>query len=208
LINCINTNIRMDLKNIAEKIIELKNADLKLRARLIKNGQLSEGYNEEMEALHNNNAKILNEIIDKVGYPTSDKVGKEASEAAWLVIQHSIGQPSFMKKCVKLLEKAVEKDKADPINLAYLSDRIAVFEGKPQLYGTQFDWDKNGELMPKPFDNLTEVNDLRRSVGLNTLEEQTQIMREQVKRENQAPPKEFEKRKQKYDEWRKTVGWL
>ena len=198
----------MDLKNIAEKIIELKNTDLKLRARLIKNGQLSEGYNEEMEALHNNNAKILNEIIDRLGYPTSDKVGKESSEAAWLVIQHSIAQPSFMKKCVKLLEKAVEQHKVSPINLAYLSDRIAIFEGKPQLYGTQFDWDENGELSPKLCENKTKVNDRRKSMGLNTLEAQIQIMREQVKSENQLPPEDFDKRKQKYDEWRKTVGWL
>lgn len=69
----------MNLKDIAEEIIELKNVDLKLRARLIQNAQLSEGYNEEMEALHNSNAKMLNEIIDRIGYPTSDKVGKEAS---------------------------------------------------------------------------------------------------------------------------------
>lgn len=198
----------MNLKDIAEEIIELKNVDLKLRARLIQNAQLSEGYNEEMEALHNSNAKMLNEIIDRIGYPTSDKVGKEASEAAWLVVQHSIGQPSFMKKCVKLLEMAVKQDKANPINLAYLSDRIAVFEGKPQLYGTQFDWDENGEMSPKPFDNMTKVNDRRSSVSLSTLEEQTQIMREQVKKENQTPPKDFEKRKRKYDTWRKTVGWL
>jgi len=198
----------MDIENIAKKIIELKNADFILRARLIQNAQHSEGYNEEMEALHNDNAKMLNEIIDRIGYPTSDKVGKEASEAAWLVIQHSIAQPSFMKKCVKLLEKEVEQHKADPIDLAYLSDRIAVFEGKPQLYGTQFDWDENGELSPDPFDNLTKVNDRRRSVRLNTLDEQTQIMREQVKNENQTPPKDFEKRKQKYDQWRKIVGWL
>ncbi len=198
----------MNLKDIAEKIIELKNADLKLRARLIQNAQLSEGYNEEMEALHNSNAKMLNEIIDRIGYPTSDKVGKEASEAAWLVVQHSIGQPSFMKKCVKLLEMAVKQDKANPINLAYLSDRIAVFEGKPQLYGTQFDWDENGEMSPKPFDNMTKVNDRRSSVSLNTLEEQTQIMREQVKSENQVPLRDFEKRKRQYDTWRKTVGWL
>lgn len=198
----------MNLKDIAEEIIELKNVDFKLRARLIQNAQLSEGYNEEMEALHNSNAKMLNEIIDRIGYPTSDKVGKEASEAAWLVVQHSIGQPSFMKKCVKLLEMAVKQDKANPINLAYLSDRIAVFEGKPQLYGTQFDWDENGEMSPKPFDNMTKVNDRRSSVSLNTLEEQTQIMREQVKKENQTPPKDFEKRKRKYDTWRKTVGWL
>ena len=95
----------MDYKSIAEKIIELKNADLELRDRLIHKGQLGEGYNPEVENLHKINAEILNERIDAIGYPTIDKVGNEACEAAWLVIQHSIGKPFFMKKCVKLLQK-------------------------------------------------------------------------------------------------------
>lgn len=87
----------MNYEEIAEKIVGLKNADLALRDKLIKSGQISDGYNEEMKELHNRNAKILSEIIDIIGYPTTDKVGKEASEATWLIIQHSIGQPDFMK---------------------------------------------------------------------------------------------------------------
>ena len=118
---------------IVKKIIQLANADLALRDQLIQNGQLSKGYHPQMADLHNKNAKILGEIIDNIGYPTIDKVGKEASEAAWLVIQHAIGQPQFMIKCAALLKVAVEENKADSINLAYLTDRIAVFEGKPQL---------------------------------------------------------------------------
>jgi hypothetical protein len=198
----------MDYKSIAKRIIDLRDADLELRNRLIQNKQLSEGYNEEMEKLHNSNAKVLNDIIDTVGYPTIDKVGKDASEAAWLIVQHSIGQPDFMKKCAELLKKAVNENKADLRNLAYLADRIAGFEGKPQLYGTQFDWNENGELSPKLFDDLAEVNQRRKSIGLNTLEEQTAIMREQVQNENQSPPIDFEKRKQAFDEWRKTAGWI
>lgn len=198
----------MDYKDIAERIIELKKADLELRGRLIQSGQLGKGYDEDMEKLHNRNAEVLNEIIDSIGYPTIDKVGKEASEAAWLVIQHSIAQPKFMKKCVILLESAVNENKADPVNLAFMTDRIAVFEGKSQLYGTQFDWDENGELSPNAFDDLTKVNHRRKSVGFNTLEEQTQIMRRRVESENQLPPTDIEKRNQKYDEWRKEVGWI
>jgi len=186
----------------------LKNADLELRDRLIQNGQLGKGYNQEMAKLHNRNAEILNKIIDTIGYPIIDEVGKEANDAAWLVIQHSIGQPNFMKKCVKLLENAVSKDKANPRNLAYLTDRIAVFEAKSQLYGTQFDWDENGELSPKPFDNLTKVNQRRKSIGLNTLEEQTEIIRRQAKNENQSPPTDFEKRRQEIEKWQKEVGWI
>lgn len=198
----------MDYKNIAKRIIELKDSDLKLRNQLLKKGQLSEGYNQEMEQLHNRNAKILDEIIDQISYPTIDKVGKEANEATWLVIQHSIGQPGFMKKCLRLLEKAVHEHKADPIHLAYLTDRIAVFEGKQQLYGTQFDWDENGMLTPNDFDDLSKVNQRRKSIGLNTLEEQTTKIRQQAKNEHESPPADFEKKKKEYDEWRKSVGWV
>jgi hypothetical protein len=198
----------MNYGEIAEKIIELKNADLALRDKLIQNGQLSNGYNNEMKELHHRNASILNEIIDLIGYPTTEKVGKEPSEAAWLVIQHAIGQPDFMRKCVKLLEIAVSENKANPKNLAYLTDRIAVFEGKPQLYGTQFDWDENGELNPNNCDDLMKVNQRRKLIGLNSIEEQTDIIRKQAKAENQTAPTDLEKRKEEMEQWKKSVGWI
>ncbi|MFC5046059.1 DUF6624 domain-containing protein [Aquimarina hainanensis] len=198
----------MNNEEIAKKIIQLKNADLEFRDKLIQNGQLDEGYNEEMANLHSRNAKILDEIIDTIGYPTVDKVGKEASEAAWLIIQHSIGQPYFMKKSAELLKIAVNESKANPKGLAYLTDRIAVFEGKPQLYGTQFDWDENGEMNPNQYDDIAKVNQRRKALGLNLLEEQTEIMKERVKNENRQPPTDFEKRKQEILEWKKKVGWI
>jgi len=197
----------MEFKEIAKKIIELKNEALELRNRLIENGQLDNGYNKEMAKLHNKNAKILNEIMDIIAYPTIDKVGKEGSEAAWLVIQHSIEKPEFMIKCAQLLKNAVSEKKANPINLAYLTDRIAVFKGEPQTFGTQFDWDENGEMSPQDFDDLDKVNQRRKSIGLNTLEEQIKIIREQVKNENQTPPADFLKRKNEIDNWKKLVGW-
>lgn len=197
----------MDHKRIAATIIDLKNADLALREKLVQSGQLSNGYHQEMNELHTRNTNILSEIIDAIGYPTIDKVGKEANEAAWLVIQHSIAQPEFMKKCAKLLEKAVRDHTADPISLAYLSDRIAVFEGKDQLYGTQFDWDENGELSPNSFDDLAKVNERRKSIGLTTLEQQTAIIRTQAEKENQSPPMVFEMRKLEMEAWKRKVGW-
>ena len=197
----------MNYNEIAEKIIELKNADLEFREKLIESGKLGEGYNKKMAEIHNKNAKTLNEIINKIGYPTLDKVGKEANEATWLIIQHSIGQPNFMKKCVKLLEIAVHQNKANSKNLAYLTDRIAVFENKPQLYGTQFDWDESGELSPNTFDDLKKVNQRRKSIGLNSIKEQTKIIRKQAKNNKQSPPTDLKKRKQEIEEWKKTVGW-
>ena len=198
----------MDADEISEKIISLRAKDEKLRKKQIRNRTLSIGYDSEMEALHNSNARELNELMAIIGYPTAEKVGQEASEAAWLIIQHSIGQPDFMKKAAKLLEEAVQEGVADPQSLAYLTDRIAVFEGRPQLYGTQFDWDDNGEMHPTQLDDFNKVNQRRKAIGFNTLEEQAAIMKERVKNENQRPPKDIEERKRVYDEWRKSVGWI
>ncbi|MCH7412381.1 hypothetical protein MM213_02710 [Belliella sp. R4-6] len=198
----------MDYKELAAVLIGLQDADLELRGQLIQIGKLGEGYNEEMASLHRQNAEILDGIIDKIGYPTVGKVGEEANKAAWLVIQHAIGQPHFMRKCSKLLEEALHENQADIVNLAYLTDRIAVFENKPQLYGTQFDWDQNGQLSPNYFDDLGKVNQRRNSLGLNSLEEQTELIRNQAKTENQSPPQDFELRKIEIEKWKKSVGWV
>ncbi|GGG96149.1 hypothetical protein GCM10007415_34200 [Parapedobacter pyrenivorans] len=198
----------MDYHRIAQQIICMEKTDLELRSSLAQSGQLSEGYHKAMERLHNEHAQTLEGIIDTIGYPTIGKVGPAASEAAWLVIQHAIGQPDLMRKCLKLLEQAVQEKQADPKNLAYLTDRIAVLEGSPQLYGTQFDWDESGELRPNRFDDLDRVNRRRASIGLNSLEEQTAVMARRARNENESPPSDLKKRNLEMDEWRKSVGWI
>ena len=205
---CSISNNKMDYSDIAKEIIALQDADLELRSELIRKGEMSDGYNPEMEAMHNRNADVLDNIIDQIGYPTIDKVGKEANEATWLVIQHSIGKPKFMRKCVVLLEKAVNENKATPKQLAYLTDRIATFENKPQLYGTQFDYDENGELSPQMFDDIEKVNQRRKRIGLNSLEKQTKIIRDQAIAENQKPPADYSAKTKQFNEWQKKVGWI
>lgn len=116
----------MDKEKIIKQIIALKKADLALRDQLIENKQLGKGYHPAMEELHIRNAETLNQIIDTIGYPTPQKVGKEASQAAWLVVQHAISKPAFMKKCATLLAQQKDLSLEEQINLAYLTDRIAV----------------------------------------------------------------------------------
>lgn len=193
---------------IAQQIIELKEEDLRVRDKLIQQGKLSQGYHPEMKAVHDKNAEILSGIMEKIGYPTQDKVGEAGSQAAWLIIQHAIGQPAFMKNSARLLELAVEAGQADPIQLAYLIDRIAIFEQGLQLYGTQFDWDETGKLSPEAFDDRQKVDERRKVLGLNSLQEQTQVMRKRAKEENEVAPQNFEKRRQEKLAWLREMGWV
>ena len=169
-------------------------ADLSHRNKLIQTGRINDNYDAEMEELHLQNAETLKQIIKVIGYPTKEKLGVTAAKAAWMIIQHSISKPEFMKYCCAELEKLLKQKKGNPIELAFLQDRIAVLEGKNQLYGTQFDWDENGNLSPNAYDDLNKVNERRRNLGMNTLEEQIEKMRIQVKKENNLPPVDYHKR--------------
>lgn len=201
------------METIAAELIAMKEADLAFRDHLIQNGEINEGYHPEMEALHLKNAQALEAIIDQVGYPSPEKVGVEASEAAWLIVQHAISSPNLMRRFCSLLASealvpglaGVAKGAGNPIQLAYLSDRIAVFEDRLQLYGTQFDWDEDDRMSPLAFDDLGKVEERRKAIGLRPLEEQIAIMRNRP--ENQRPPKNQEQRKRTYNAWRRRVGW-
>ena len=198
----------MTLASAAKRIIELKDRDLELRQRLMENGTLSNGYHEIMEALHNDNARELEAIMEAIGYPSVPKVGKQANQATWMIVQHAIGCPDFMRKCLKLLQREAEDDKGLSIQLAYLTDRVSILEGKEQRYGTQFDWDEAGLMSPGPYDDLDMVNARRLALGLNSLEEQTEVIRRRVRDEGQTAPKDMEARRREQKAWQVKMGWI
>lgn len=74
---------------IIEKIVALERPGLELCGRIFRSGQPEEGYYEEMVAMHWRNAEELEQIIDVIGSPTIDRVGREVSAATRLVIQYA-----------------------------------------------------------------------------------------------------------------------
>jgi hypothetical protein len=184
------------MKSVAKDLLQMKNKDLTTRERLLKEGKLSGGYHPEMEKVHRENAAQLRQIIKEIGFPTISKVGNEASEAAWLIIQHSIAEPEFMKHAYQLMSENISD--IDLKNLTYLFDRIQYFQGAPQKYGTQFNAD--GSIYPVL--DKYELNNLRTLHHLPLLS-QTEIDRiapiEDIER--------IENRNPDYILWRKHVGW-
>ncbi|GAB3999699.1 hypothetical protein GCM10028807_50660 [Spirosoma daeguense] len=180
------------MKNIAKEIIQMAKTDLAVRERLLSEGKLFEGYHPEMESVHRTNAARLREIITLIGWPTRSKVGEEASEAAWLIVQHSIGEASFMRDCYVLMQDVAGD--INPHNLAYLYDRICYFEGRPQRYGTQYD-------VPErmyPVENKHVVNHLREELGMTPVPEERIVEQNSGNSPINSAP----------DEWRRKAGWI
>jgi hypothetical protein len=151
------------------ELLAMQAEDRRVRDELLKAGTLSNGYNPDMAAVHTRNAARLREIIAQYGWPTRILVGVDGEVAAFMVLQHAIGDPELQRSVVPLLEQAVAQSEAPQWQLAYLVDRIAFFEGRPQRYGTQFDYDEQGYLVVYTVEDPERVNQLRQSVGLEPL---------------------------------------
>lgn len=158
----------MKYQAIAEEIDKMAADDQKAREKFFaQNDQSNENFEKMVDPIDEiNNGKIKN-IIDRIGYPTISKVGKKASFNAWLIIQHS-PQIEFMKKCLKLMED--EKDDIDPLNIAYLKDRVLMYSGKKQIYGTQL---KQNSITKKmelyDVEDIEHLDERRRSIGLDPI---------------------------------------
>jgi len=126
------------------------------------------------------NTMWLDEAIKQHGWLDKTLVGDDGAQAAFLVVQHSPAA-QFQKKCLSLLDLAVSQNEADVVNLAYLTDRVRVFDGKPQVYGTQGQPDSNGVIIPSPIEDEEHVDERRKAIGLESIAEYFKSMNEAYK---------------------------
>ena len=160
-----------------------------------------------MARVHERNARRLLRIIESVGWPGTDLVGPDGAEAAWLILQHAIAEPGLLRRALPLLRAAAREGRASPRHAAMLEDRIRFFEGRPQRYGTQFDWDAEGNLSPGDVEDPPRLDERRRSVGLPPLAEQMEEARLRADAEGDRPPADHQAHARVREEWAAAVGW-
>ena len=134
------------------------------------------------------NTAWLKALFEQCGFPDKDKHGEKAQGNAWLLVQHADHDVAFQKYTLSILEKmAAQRGEPMRPSFAYLADRVAVAEGRPQLYGTQLmapaeqpcNFDFN------TLDDREKVEARRAALGLPPLDIYKEIV---LKNSNCAPP--------------------
>ena len=117
------------------------------------------------------NITRLAEIIQQYGWPGKSLVGGQASQAAFLILQHA--ELSQQEKYLPLLKAAAPGVEVNPADVAMLEDRVLVGQGKKQRYGTQvhFGPETGGKWVLLPIEDEESVDERRASVGLGPLAE-------------------------------------
>lgn len=159
-----NTNLHKEIIALFEKDQQLRNEWNSAANQGVQETQ--EALGKCVEALDQVHSKRLKEIVREFGWPGYSLVGPEGSHAFWLLVQHT-PDPVFQTECLELLKFAVLCKEASAIDLAYLTDRVLIFAGKKQIYGTQVD--ENSHLLP--IEDSEHVDERRAEIGLPTFAE-------------------------------------
>jgi hypothetical protein len=188
-------------------LIEAAREDQRVRTELARSGALFNGYHPEMERVHLANADLLERAIAAIGWPTRSRVHDDGAGAAFMIAQHAISRPDLQRRALDYVLEAIPLGEANPLDAAYLSDRIAVFEGRGQIFGTQFDWNADGLLAPSPIADSANVEDRRASVGLPPLADTIAEMRANAAAEGEGAPADLAQRRADFEAWARRVGW-
>lgn len=122
------------------------------------------------EFIVKNNFVEMENLIAKYGWPTYSMVGKLAADAPLLVINHH-PDDQVRKDYLSMIKEACQNGEGSCIEYAKIHDRILVNDGKPQLYGMQFQYNEKRELIPFPIQSPELVDQRRKSIGLEPLKD-------------------------------------
>lgn len=161
------------LKNRLEEI-RMKDQSLRLLLPEVskKFGQNSDEHAYFWTLIHREdraNELAITKIIDENGWLGTNRVGEAANQALWLVVQHA--PVEMQEKYLPYLQESVEKNESDGWYLAFLEDRILMYNGKKQKFGSQAKYDAEGQPYIYPIEDVKHVNERREKLGLEPIEE-------------------------------------
>jgi hypothetical protein len=136
-----------------------------------KYGFTSKEYKDLDKIIHKKdslNQVRVRAILDTYGWLGPEEIGVQGNRTLFLVIQHS--NEATQEKYIPMMREAVKKGKASGSSLALMEDRLALSQGKMQIYGSQVLRDSTGTYVD-PILDVDHVDERRAQVGLPPMAE-------------------------------------
>lgn len=190
-------------ESLEKALLEMEARDKALHAELASAGEVNDSHHPRVEELHRAQSSRLRQIIAVFGWPGRSLVGDDGARAAWRIALHSGSEPDFMRQCRDLIDHATQNDEAPRWQFAFIDDRVRVYEGRAQRYGTQLRHTAQG-VEPYPIENEERVNSMRAQAGLPLLAQTLAAARAQ----GVMPAAAAAARDAAELEFRRRAGWI
>lgn len=133
------------------------------------------------------NLARFRQILDEHGWPTRNLVGSDGARAAWVLAQHADSDIAFQRRCLELMRNAHILGLAPGPAVAYLTDRVLMNEGRPQIYGTQFT-SLDGDPVPYQIESVAGLDERRARMGLPPMAEYERLVKETLAKSRTERP--------------------
>jgi len=118
---------------------------------------------QQINSIDEANQQALLAMLPPEGWFMIDKYGKEASRAAFLIVQHA--NPELWRRFAPVLEPLAAKGEVAGGDFALMYDRLALSEGRKQRYGSQIKCE-GGKWVPLPLEDPEGVDRRRATLGM------------------------------------------
>jgi hypothetical protein len=156
-------------------------ADQQERRRLIANPKDREagGLVSKIDA---DNLRWLKKLVKENGIPTVAQVGESGVLWTWLLVQHADDDPQFQMSVQPIFVQRQEAGELPAEQMAKLTDRVLLAAGKPQRFGTQFDW-YSSQFKLRGTVKIADIEANRQALGLMPLSDYACMMNGRLSRE-------------------------
>jgi hypothetical protein len=182
----------LDYDSFANSLDSIMALDQGIRKQFMKaiqgNEKIDPSLYVDMNRIDSSNQAWVIDKLQKYGWPEKSKIGENAARAVFLVIQHA--ELPDIETYYPQLKALADKDEARPDHAAMMLDRMLMYQGKKQVYGTQASGQlrQDGSWVIWPVENPESINERRKKVGFTDTVEETAASMDAVYNPNEPLP--------------------
>lgn len=156
-----------ELKRVLKEAFETDQQVRKALTRAMESGDPDKvrAIVEQMRRTDRENQEIVGKILDRHGWLPASRIGRRAADGLFFIVQHS--SVETIEEFLPQLQVLARRGEARTTHAAMMEDRLLMYRGRKQIYGTQA---CRGRIWP--IANVAGVNERREKAGFDLTVEQ------------------------------------
>jgi hypothetical protein len=175
--------IKQKNPSLVDTLFQLYYEDQEIRRQMMnamsKYGMFSNeamSINSKMIVVDSLTLNTLKSLIENYGIPPLNEIGLRGSHSFFTMLQHA--DESYMINLYSMVKKSFKKNNVIPVDFYYFQDRVFMYLGKQQIFGSQWEArkDKKDTYKLYTIKNLKKANRLRAKYGKLPLELEVKVL--------------------------------
>ncbi len=135
---------------------------------------------DDLTSINEGHAQAVRTFVSQYDFPTKSNASEKAYKAAVLVVLHS-GDVSMLDASIAAISEA-SSDQVDRKDIAFMTDRRLVLQGKPQRYGTQYMVGPDGAIDFIEIEDRSGLDARREELGMGPFAQYERYVRGMLKK--------------------------